>query len=119
MSSLSFLLVRWSRDRVQHPEQVRDVAKAVAWVQTHIKVSGYSLLHARCNMLVYNSQSMNHSLNATIQSYYPGADLDRVFISGHSAGGHLASLVALDTQYLKEAGVRPDFIKVMSLISHM
>jgi acetyl esterase/lipase len=49
--------------------------------------------------------------------YYPSADLDRVFISGHSAGGHLASLVAVDPQYLREQQVEPSFIKGVISIS--
>ncbi len=36
---------------------------------------------------------------------YDGAHL---FVSGHSAGGHLAALLAVDEHYLKEAGVEPD-----------
>lgn len=64
---------------VQHPEHVRDVARALAWVQAHI--ADY------------------------------GGDPQRVFVSGHSAGGHLAALVTLDTRYLKEVGLPPDFLK--------
>ena len=30
-----------------------------------------------------------------------GADVDRIFVSGHSAGGHLAALLATDESYLK------------------
>jgi acetyl esterase/lipase len=33
-----------------------------------------------------------------------GGSADRVFVSGHSAGGYLASMVALDPQYLKAHG---------------
>jgi acetyl esterase/lipase len=33
-----------------------------------------------------------------------GGRADRIFISGHSAGGHLASLLALDETYLKAVG---------------
>jgi acetyl esterase/lipase len=39
-----------------------------------------------------------------------GIDPKRVFLSGHSAGGHLASLVALDKTYLAEAKLPGDFI---------
>jgi len=31
-----------------------------------------------------------------------GANVDRIFVSGHSAGGHLAALLATDESYLKE-----------------
>ena len=34
-----------------------------------------------------------------------GGDLNRLFISGHSAGGHLASLLGLDASYLKKHDV--------------
>jgi acetyl esterase/lipase len=34
-------------------------------------------------------------------------DAKRVFLMGHSAGAHLASLVALDGRYLREAGAPP------------
>jgi len=35
-----------------------------------------------------------------------GYDAKRIFLSGHSAGGHLASLVALDRNYLGKFGVK-------------
>ena len=45
-----------------------------------------------------------------------GGDLSRFFISGHSAGGHLASLLALDPSHLKKHGVDLSIIRgVMSL----
>lgn len=34
-----------------------------------------------------------------------GGDPDRIFVSGHSAGGHLAALLALDEKYLKKYGL--------------
>ena len=34
-----------------------------------------------------------------------GGDPDKLFLAGHSAGAHLAALVALDKKYLAEAGV--------------
>ena len=40
-----------------------------------------------------------------------GANPDRIFISGHSAGGHLSALVALDDHYLKQAGIDTSVIK--------
>ncbi|WP_419190284.1 alpha/beta hydrolase [Saltatorellus ferox] len=33
-----------------------------------------------------------------------GGDPDRIFLAGHSAGSHLAAMVALDPSYLKKAG---------------
>ncbi len=40
-----------------------------------------------------------------------GANPNRIFISGHSAGGHLSALVALDKRYLKEAGADTGILK--------
>ena len=39
-------------------------------------------------------------------------DPTSIILVGHSAGGHLVSLVALDHHYLTDAGVSPNFIKV-------
>ena len=36
-----------------------------------------------------------------------GGDPDRVFISGHSAGGHSALMLALDPRYLRAVGMAP------------
>ena len=56
----------------RHPENVNDVAKAIAW--THDRIATH------------------------------GGDPDRIFIMGHSAGAHLAALVATDGRPLKKAG---------------
>jgi len=40
-----------------------------------------------------------------------GGDPDKVFLMGHSAGAHIASLLGLDETYLKSAGVAPGQIK--------
>ncbi len=39
-----------------------------------------------------------------------GGDPKRIFVAGHSAGAHLAALVAIDPQYLGQYGVRPSDI---------
>lgn len=70
-----------------HPHQVSDVAMAIAWVKENL------------------------------QNYVPDADMNSVFVSGHSAGGHLASLVALDKQYLQQAGVPDNFLKGVVVMS--
>jgi acetyl esterase/lipase len=45
-----------------------------------------------------------------------GGRPDRMFVCGHSAGGHLVSLLATDEQYLKEVGLGPEAIRgVISL----
>lgn len=54
---------------IKHPDHIRDVAKAFAWVKEN------------CG------------------SY--GGSKDKIFISGHSAGGHLVALLATDDSYLK------------------
>jgi arylformamidase len=58
---------------VKHPDQIKDVARAVAW--THKHIGEY------------------------------GGDPDKLFIGGHSAGGHLAALLATDEEYLKAEGL--------------
>jgi acetyl esterase/lipase len=54
---------------VQHPEHIKDVARAFAW--THKHIADY------------------------------GGRPDQLFVSGHSAGGHLVALLATDDRYLK------------------
>jgi acetyl esterase/lipase len=69
---------------VQHPEHVRDVARALAWTQKNIA------------------------------SY--GGRPDKIFLCGHSAGGHLVSLLATDPIWIKEQGLKVDAIRgVISL----
>ncbi|HZU38624.1 MAG TPA: alpha/beta hydrolase [Gemmataceae bacterium] len=46
-----------------------------------------------------------------------GADPTRLILLGHSAGGHLAALLATDTSYLKRAGVDPARIKGVIAVS--
>jgi acetyl esterase/lipase len=58
---------------VQHPEHIKDVARAFAW--THKNIQKY------------------------------GGSPDKMFICGHSAGGHLAALLATDERYLKAEGL--------------
>ena len=58
--------------QAEHPEHIRDVARAFDWVKR--------------NAAKY------------------GGDPDRVFISGHSAGGHLVALLATNERYLAEVG---------------
>jgi acetyl esterase/lipase len=58
---------------VNHPEHIKDVARAFAW--THANIGKY------------------------------GGRADEIFVSGHSAGGHLISLLATDESYLKAQGL--------------
>jgi acetyl esterase/lipase len=50
-----------------------------------------------------------------IDSY--GGDPDRLFIAGHSAGGHLAALLATDEQYLEAEGLSRKNIRGVVAIS--
>lgn len=59
---------------IRHPENVRDVAFAIAWIHRNIRKSG--------------------------------GDPNKIFLMGHSAGSHLAALVATDERYLAENDLR-------------
>jgi acetyl esterase/lipase len=54
---------------VRHPDHIKDVAKAFAWMKENANKYG--------------------------------GNKDMIFVSGHSAGGHLVSLLATDESYLK------------------
>jgi acetyl esterase/lipase len=45
-----------------------------------------------------------------------GLDPDRIILMGHSAGAHLAALVALDESYLAAAGVPPEAVRAGVLL---
>lgn len=45
-----------------------------------------------------------------------GIDPDRIVLMGHSAGAHLAALVALDESYLAAAGVPPETVRGVVLL---
>ena len=45
-----------------------------------------------------------------------GLDPDRIILMGHSAGAHLAALVALDESYLTSAGVPPEAVRAGVLL---
>ncbi len=64
---------------VQHPEHVKDVARAFAWTVKNIGKYG--------------------------------GKADQIFVCGHSAGGHLVSLLTTDSSYLKAEGCSTDSIK--------
>ncbi len=46
-----------------------------------------------------------------------GGDADNVFLSGHSAGGHLAAMVALQTELAARAGIPPTMIRACLPVS--
>ncbi len=70
--------------QVVHPEHVKDIASAIAWVHRHIA---------------------DH-----------GGDPQRIFIMGHSAGAHLAALVATDESRLAEYGLPLSTIRGVVLL---
>jgi acetyl esterase/lipase len=70
---------------VEHPEHVRDVARAVAWVRAH--------------MAEYGGSS------------------EQIFLAGHSAGGHLVSLLATDESHLNAEGLQAADIRGVIAIS--
>jgi|GEM_PF-208214 len=45
-----------------------------------------------------------------------GIDTETIILQGHSAGAHLAALIALDPSYLESAGVSPNRIQAVSLL---
>lgn len=70
---------------IKHPDQSKDVAKAIAWSHKNIEKFG--------------------------------GNARELYLAGHSAGGHLVSLVSTDAHYLKEAGLEPGVIKGVIPIS--
>ncbi|MBX9678595.1 MAG: alpha/beta hydrolase [Gemmataceae bacterium] len=69
---------------VKHPEHVKDVAQAFAWLRDH--------------------------------AHEYGGDAGAVFLVGHSAGGHLVSLLTTDPRYLEAVGRKTSDIRgVVSL----
>lgn len=46
-----------------------------------------------------------------------GGDPGRIALSGHSAGAYIAAMLALDTHFLREAGVDPKTIRAAALLS--
>lgn len=69
---------------VKHPTHAEDVARAVAWVQDHVKEYG--------------------------------GDPGRLTLMGHSAGAHLAALIATDERYLAKWGKSPAMIDGVILL---
>ncbi|MBI2674202.1 MAG: alpha/beta hydrolase [Candidatus Yanofskybacteria bacterium] len=66
-------------NRVNHPDNVEDVAAAISWIYSNI-------------------------------SQYGGRG-NQLYLMGHSAGAHLASLVSTDHRYLQSEDIDPSIIK--------
>ena len=46
-----------------------------------------------------------------------GGDTNRIYVGGHSAGGHLAALLTLDDRYLNARGISPGSIRGCAALS--
>ncbi len=46
-----------------------------------------------------------------------GADASKIYVAGHSAGGHLAALLALDPEWLKKYDISPGAIRGVASLS--
>jgi acetyl esterase/lipase len=46
-----------------------------------------------------------------------GGDTNRIYVAGHSAGGHLAALLSLDERYLAAHHLSPDWIRGVLALS--
>ena len=79
MSRASWANPKLSKTGVTHPEHIRDVARAFAW------------------------------LARNVGKY--GGDSERIFVGGHSSGGHLATLLATNPKYLAEQNLRREKIR--------
>jgi len=70
-----------SRVKARHPDMSKDVCRAIAWVVANAK------------------------------TYCDKADVTGIYLAGHSAGGHLAALVGMNPQMLREQGVEPSILR--------
>ena len=70
-----------------HPAQAQDIAAAIAWTIRELPALA------------------------------PQADVRRVFLAGHSAGGHLVALLATDPSYLSSVGLAPSAVAGVVCVS--
>jgi alpha/beta hydrolase fold len=87
--------------KVQHPEQVRDVASEFFYAHIHyvVKLAAPSLTTI-CNAA--RAGAIAWTLN-NISQY--GGKPDDLVVAGHSAGAHLAALCLANPKWLQEAGL--------------
>ncbi|MBW0144257.1 alpha/beta hydrolase [Sphingomicrobium clamense] len=71
--------------------------------------------HARFPDFIHDGAQALKWVSENITTF--GGDPDKIAIAGHSAGGHLAALLALDPRYLEGEGLDPAIIKAAALLS--
>jgi acetyl esterase/lipase len=54
-------------------------------------------------------------VNDSILQY--GGDPKQIFVVGHSAGGHTAALLAIDSHYLRKAGLSPHMVRGYAILA--
>lgn len=103
----------WSTgDRARH----RSLGNRFAQAGVGVVIPSYRLMPAHKHpaqiedVAAAFAWTVNH-----IASY--GGDVERIYLGGHSSGGHLAALAALDRRYLAEHGLTPASIRGVFSIS--
>ena len=75
----------------------------VALVAVNYRLSGQG---AACPDYIYDAAAAVAWTLKNIEKY--GGDPKKVYVTGHSAGGYLTAMIALDKKYLNTFGVEPD-----------
>lgn len=73
-----------------------------AYVAVDYRLSGPK---AKCPDYIYDAAAATAWVVKNIEKY--GGDPKKVYVSGHSAGGYLTAMIALDKKYLNSFGVDP------------
>ena len=99
----------WSRGS---KDRHRFVGRAFARAGYVVVLANYRLFpQVRFPVFVEDSARAVAWVRANINRY--GGDPERLYLMGHSAGAHIAALLALDPRYLKGAGVPRKTIRGM------
>ena len=83
------------------PKQLRTDAIAVAAVNYRLSGKG-----AECPDYIYDAAAAAAWVKKHIAEY--GGDPEKIYISGHSAGGYLTMMLALDAKYLGAFKMKPE-----------
>ena len=86
-----------------YPEHI-DTSK-IAIAAVNYRLSGKNVQHPD---YIYDAAAAVAWVLKNIRSY--GGDPAKVFVSGHSAGGYLAAMIALDKKYLNTFGFSPEVL---------